>query len=231
MRQHGAGERRRKGPLNRLRRLAYGLLLALGAPLATASQTSVTDGSAPQKTVVPSEAGEEYVAALVFLRGLAAENAEPAVFGTSFSRPALGERSEWSLSTLPPPVRSGLLTLSFSDNDLRNWRRGAGIDIDLPDVGQFSRGRDALKRWNLRPRAPAHDEARHWSLGGSVDWVRSGEGDERALVFVPKLVVNAAALLGGHGSFDVCIQYAHWTARETGGVTGRVPQAVVRWSF
>jgi hypothetical protein len=96
----------------------------------------------------------------------------------------------------------------------------------------FSRGRDALKRWSLSPHEEVPDAVqRHWSLGGSVDWMRTGSGSERQLVFVPKLVINAAALLKTHGTFDVCIQYAHWTSRQGEPDPGRVPQAVVRWSF
>jgi len=236
--QRAQHERRRRDPMNRLRRAAYGVLLAMGAPVASAAGAVASQGQpAPLRSGAAEEHEQSNFAALVFVQGLAAEQAQPAVFGASYSRAVLGERSEQSLSSVPLPIRSGLITVSFSDDELRRWRRGAGLDIILPDVGQFrlnffSRGGQALKRWSLSPVGSESETAgnRNWSLAASVDWVRTQDGESRELVFIPKFVVNASELLKTQGKFDICVQYAHWRSREAGNL-GRVPQAVLRWSF
>lgn len=233
--QRGDSERRRKGIVNRLRRSLYGLLLACGAPLACGISARAV--ASDTQSVAPEAESQQNFAALVFIKGLAEDQARPVAFGASFSRAAIGEISEQSLSATPLPLRNGLLTLSFSDDELRRWRKGAGLDITVPDLGQFrlnffSRGGEALKRWDLSPvTEELESESRPWSLGASVDWVRTREGEGRELVFIPKLAVDVSDLLKTRTRLDVCIQYAHWRSREPGEHQGRVPQAVLRWAF
>lgn len=238
MQQLSGRERRRKGLGNRLRRLAYGAMLVLSAPSAFAAP----DLAPPAKrhmlrAAEPKAQEQQTLSALVFLQALAADQAAPAVFGASFSRAVLGERSEQALSSLPLPLHTGLVALSFSDDDLRRLRHGAGLDISLPDLGEFhlnffSRGHDPGRRWSLNPVSqksgwtPQHN----WTLGGSFDLVRTRDDGPRQLVFVPQLVINAAAALKTRGKFDICIQYAYWNSRS-GDISGRLPQALVRLSF
>lgn len=230
--------RRRRDWRGRLRRLAYGVVMAFSATQAPASESQTAgDKTAQQAPVIVED--QQMLTALVLVQGVLAERAQPMLFGASFTRPALGERSERLLSEMNNPVSNGLLRLSFSDDDLRRLKEGIGMDLELPDLGSFhlnlySRtGTDmpAGKRWELAPNESTHSSARRqWSIGASLDQVRTEEGG-RQLVLVPQLVLDAAALLGRKDHFDICIQYAHW--RAPGGQAAseqRVPQAVFKWS-
>ena len=50
---------------------------------------------------------------------------------------------------------------------------------------------------------------RFWSLGGSLDQVRTRSGGAQ-IVFVPQLVMNFAALPGNHTPVEALLQYANW---------------------
>ena len=67
------------------------------------------------------------------------------------------------------------------------------------------------QRWNLNPAEPAAAalQPRFWSLGGSLDQVRTHNGGQQ-IVFVPQLVLDFAALSGSHRPFEAVLQYANW---------------------
>lgn len=234
MRYQGAN-RRRRDLRGRLQRLAYGLLLAFSAAQASAAPSDKrSEPSAEEREDDP-----QLLAALVLVQSWAEDRAQPALFGASFSRAASGELSERQLSSAAGEISRGLVTLSFSDDDLRRIKDGLGLDIELPDLGYFhlnlySRKDSGLpggKRFGLIPAGEREGGPRRWSLGGSLDLVRPVDG-ERELVLVPQLMIDMAALIGSDKRFDVCVQYAHWRARNSREVSAeRVPQATLRFSF
>lgn len=112
-----------------------------------------------------------------------------------------------------------LLTLTVDHRILGAWSDGAGVNFNMGTLGGlhfdlYSR-RDPEgpgQRWDLTPAAPdaMASVPRFWSLGGSLDQVRTRNGG-RQIVFVPQLVLDFAALPGNHRPFEAVLQYANWS--------------------
>ncbi len=112
-----------------------------------------------------------------------------------------------------------LLTLTVDHRILGAWSDGAGVNFNMGNRGGlhlelYSR-RDSEgpgQRWDLNPAAPdaMAPASRFWSLGGSLDQVRTRNGG-RQIVFVPQLVLDFAALPGNNRPFEALVQYANWS--------------------
>lgn len=222
-------ERRRKGPINRLRRVAYGVMLGVSLPTAASepplSPRLPTDrgaNSGPQRWLT---AGVEGLVAVS-----AREAADPATpMGTEDDYGHL-DFEDIALDFDDPRAGSSLQVSVVQPSLMRD---GLGLDVAIPDLGAL--------RLNLYARRVAHgatgwdfmqaDAAPVWSLGGSLELVRTGDGS-RQLAFIPELTVDGNALSGNKLGFSASVRYSHWRrlgAREAEDFA--VPQLMFRWSI
>ncbi|SFF65049.1 hypothetical protein SAMN04488120_11723 [Fontimonas thermophila] len=137
-------------------------------------------------------------------------------------------------------------TWTLSDSVL-SLRGGVGFDVELTDTGNLhlslfpdeddpQRGR----RWLLWTH-PDGMRDRWWSLGGSVDIVRTQPQraqalerlyTDRTLMLAPQLILDMDRLAGLAGSAQLTLQNANWRDAVTDRYTDtRVWQINVRWRF
>lgn len=219
--------------MNRARRLAYGLLLSASFPASAGAEllprltfTPVAD-STPQRVLMAGLEG--------FLSINAERSADPAApMGSDKDYAHLTFES--LATTLDDPRSDSALRLTVAQPTL--LREGLGLDLAIPDLGalhlnlyarQDRRGSDTraavLSAGELQRTSCA------WSLGGSMELVRS-EGGARQLSFVPELSVDGSALTGGKLGFSAVVRYAHWRSlgeRESQDIA--VPQLLFRWKI
>lgn len=222
-------ERRRKGLRARLWRTLYGLMLwASQASLAQAAGEPVT-APAPLKVQVSIEAMDWS--------------------GDGTARLRLGYSTEDA--RLSPRFNrvSELLRLRQHNvvEQLRELRRGVGLDIELPDAGKLHLmlhpQEDKLgggKRWAVSSVEASELQAARegeavWSLGTAVDLVETGMPGrdaqrERKLSVAPQLIVDADRLFGMRGDAVVTLQRAYWKS-EQATAPEPVVQLRLNWRF
>lgn len=223
-------ERRGKGVRARLWRALYGSMLwASQMPLAQAATEPVASPT-PLKVQVNIEAMDW------------SSNGAPAALRLAYHSddPRLSPRFNRV---------SELLRLRQHNvvEQLRELRRGVGLDIELPDAGKLHLmlhpQEDKLgggKRWALtsvepsaQPQAPAG--AALWSVGTAVDLVeteipgRDGRR-ERKIAVAPQLIVDADRLLGMRGDAVVTLQRTYWKS-EQATMPEPVVQLRLNWRF
>lgn len=224
----GGRERRRKGVVNLLRRSLYAVLLWISHPLTAAAADEGQGGNAE---AAPRQA-------TIDIRTLPAElPGEPPVWrvGVSTDDP----RAAPVLSPLVQRLRSRRWDF---DRRFPNLRGGIGLDVDLPQAGNLHLNllpprRDNATGQGLRWQLSAdesQDLRQVWSIGGTVDRVRSGDGPgqmgDSRLALTPQLILDVDALAGMSGDARLTLQRAQWRDRS-GEDIGRVWQVNLRWRF
>jgi len=221
-------EQRRKGWVNVLRRGIYAALLWVSHPLNAAA---ADDGSAAEAQ--PRRA-------TIDIQALPAEGPAEARswrVGISSSDP----RAAPALAPLIERLRNR--SWKFDDRRFPSLRGGIGVDIDLPEAGNLHLNLLPRKdkavtgdglRWKLSADE-SDDRQQKWSLGGTLDRVRSGDGPgqpgESKLAVTPQLILDVDALTGMSGDAKLTLQRAQWRDSRSGEDVGRVWQINVRWRF
>jgi hypothetical protein len=229
-------ERRRSGPVNRLRRMLYGLLLgSASAPaLAASPQDAGTLHRLPQ--VVSNAPLWMHDNAL-----LARDPQNGGLYAYAGLGTVLARAGSLGRDFAFLPVGDLLFTAHFLGDDLKKIGKGLGVDFVLPEFGYFHlnlyTGRnDATggKRWRIDPQGFAlPDSAEHlWSLGGSLA-MEQGANGHRQLTFVPQLVLNLDAITRTSGRMQAVISYHNWRSQVDRMPTdqGAVPQVSLKWRF
>lgn len=226
----GGRDRRRKGRVNRLRRLVYAVLLWLSAPLVAhavpAEGKSAGSGPTLHKALLTIESFPESDGGTQYRVSF---NVPDSRIAAPFARLAEGLRTQ---------------TWSFNDR-LPSLRGGVGLDLQLRDAGNLhlrlfpdedhpERGR----RWTITTRA----QSRHapvWSVGGSVDLVRTQHirygqwpDSEREVRLAPELMLDVDRLAGIPGTAQLTLQHGGWRDRTSRRYAeGDCWQVQVRWRF
>lgn len=231
MGRHGRN-RRRKGAVNRIRRLLYAVLLWL-SPQASGAATPAESGTPP--------------AASGFLPATLVIESFPAAAGSPQSTYRIAFVVPDSRIAAPFQRAAELLrkrSWKFNDS-LLSLRGGVGLDVGLPDDGNLhlslfpddddpQRG----KRWQLST-ATKGSSGRLWSVGGCVDVVRTQqerspyEGyTDREIAVSPQLILDMDRLAGMPGTAQLVLQNANWRDGVTERYTDeRVWQINVIWRF
>jgi hypothetical protein len=227
-------ERRRTGPLNRLRRLAYGVLLAFAVPGAAAADEIAYVGkfrphaaavAAPYQRVV-----EATIEGLVVLHAEPADNPEAPIQGNAYPRVSLDTVN----ARFYNGVGSNPSIVKLQVTETGSVRDGVGFDLRVPDLGNFHlnlysrrNARTEGRRWAMNLADPAARKT--WSMGGSLEVVRTIDGS-RQVAFVPELLVDLDAGNVGLLPFQASVKYGNWrslSARES--LDEKVPQVVFKW--
>lgn len=154
--------------------------------------------------------------------------------------------AEWS----NPQQSSNLLRLHFdarseTEDMLRRWRYGAGLDLGLPGDGMLQasistsrRRRGEGARYALTPDGLATGHSQPlWSLGLSL--APEDGSDGRRLMLAPQLRVDMDRWLDVPGRAEMYVEYTPWVHNTSGDVDDarrremdqRVPQLRMRWRF
>lgn len=227
-------ERRRKGPVNRLRRLLYGVLLLAAAPGAVAADELAAVGQhRPQTSPASSRIVQATLQGLVLLHAERVEAPETTVQGAGYPRIAL----DTVTARLLEPAAADTLLLRIEVHQGGLLRDGVGFDLEVPDFGMFhlnlySRRNAATagKRWALGVGDTGIDPpSQTWSLGGTLEMVRMIEGG-RHLAFVPELLVDLARGETRYLPFQASLKLANWRSfSERAALDDVVPQLAFRW--
>lgn len=226
-------ERRRTDLYGRIRRFLYGLLLLAASPGAVAADEFASLGKfrAPtQATVAASER-----AVLATLQGLIMINAEPATPPDTAIQGRSGYPSialDTITARVPEAGSAPLFRVAVTQNTIRD---GVGFDIAVPDLGHFHlnlyarrNARTGGKRWAVSG-GDEGGSARAWSLGGTVELVRTIDGD-RHLAFVPELLFDLSEGKQAYLPFQASLRIAHWRSlAEKQSLDERVPQLMFKW--
>lgn len=212
-------ERRRRGVVNRLRRLAYGLMLSCSLPV-TAGQPAAapsprSDRGAESASSRSSSASIQGLLAMV--ANLPADPATPLGTDDDYGHLAFEDVA----LRLEDPRGSAKLRLQLMP--MERLRDGLGLHVQVPDLGALH-----LTLYARRGGGAARSA---WSLGGSMELVRMTDGS-RQLAFVPELSVDGDVLLRRDLGFSAAVRYAHW--RGTGAKDAQdfeVPQLLFRWNL
>jgi hypothetical protein len=234
-------EKRRQGPVNRLRRTLYGLLLgSVTVPaLAGSLQDAAMNGGTQQRLPRVQASGAQWMHDNVLL---ARDPGGSGVYAYAGLGPALSSTSVPGRDFAYLPVGDALFTAHFLGDDLSKIGKGLGVDLALPEFGYFHLnlypGRNDMnggKRLRIDPQGfdlPASGRA--WSLGGSLALERDAPGEHRQLRFVPQLVLNLDTLTHVSGRMQAVISYHNWRSQVDRGPSddqGPVPQITLKWWY
>jgi hypothetical protein len=230
-------ERRRKGPINRLRRFMYGMLLAAAVPGAAAADELGQIGKYKPRsiaTAVSQGALEASIEGLLVLHAERAAAADAAPQGNAYPRIALDSVN----ARIQQPLNGEAHLLKVDVTSGGTLRDGVGFDMLVPDFGRFHlnlysrrNARTEGKRWsmNLTDGSMTPMLTRSWSLGGSLELVRTIDGD-RQFAMVPELLLNVDALTGGKAGFTASVKYGNWrSVSDKRSLDDKVPQLTFRW--
>lgn len=234
-------ERRRKGPINQLRRQLYGLVMASAALSAEAAENPVRNAGAPLQRLpvaetnnaapwsdndvlmVRSPAGTGWQA----YGGMAALNRDARLISQDYAYLPVGEL---------------LFTAHFLGDDIDTLRKGLGVDLAIPAVGFFHlnlySGRDGPnrgKRWQVNPDGMALPEShdRIWSLGGTLDLAKPDRNSRRQIMFIPQLIMNVDQIMRVPGHMQVSLMVRNWNSPISGLLpeSGQIPQVSFKWTY
>jgi hypothetical protein len=157
-------ERRRKGPINRIRRLLYGALLLAAAPGAQPADELGYVGKYRNAPVAAAQAEQALVRVqgLLMLRVNDAQDPDVALDAITAQLPRAGATPQFSIA----PLRR------------ENGRFGATFELPVDEFGGFQLNL-------LAQRSPVLSA---WSLGGTLELVRIG--GERYTAAIPELRVQ-----------------------------------------
>lgn len=228
-------ERRRKGPLNKLRRFLYGLLLAAASGGVTADELAYVGKYKVSQAAATTQQGVQVtLQGLVLFLAERTESPDTPIQGHGHPRIALDTMTaRMQESALG---RSPLLSLTVSENG--SVRDGVGFDLDVPAFGKFhlslfarQNARTEGKRWSmdLADGTPAGAETRIWSLGGSLEMVRIVDGG-RHLTLVPELLLDLGDQRLRYVPFQASVKFANWhSVSEKYSLVDQVPQITFKW--
>lgn len=233
-------ERRRKGPVNRLRRFLYGVLLAAAAPGAMAADELAALGQHRPAPKPPVSSAPER-ALLATLQGLILIHAESTVVAEAVARREQAyPRIALDTVTARVPENPDAPLFRVAVSDGREVRDGVGFDLAVPDIGNFHlnlytrrNARSEGRRWaaiageSEADDAPAPGPA--WSLGGTLELVRT-LGGEKHVAFVPEVLIDLGGKPEGYLPFQASLKMAHWRSlAEKQSLDERVPQLSFKW--
>lgn len=233
--QTSGRERRKKGLINRARRLLYGLLLLAASPGATAADELAYAGQyrADPVAATAQQALLATLQGLLLIHAESPESSESPIQGNGYPRIALDTVTARLLEqAVSDPV---LLRVAVSDSE--SIRDGVGINLAIADIGNFHlnlyarrNAKTEGKRWHMNSADanPAKAETRTWSLGGSLEMVRTGDGS-RHLALVPELLV-ALGDQPRYVPFEASVKFANWrSASERQALDEKVAQVTFKW--
>lgn len=235
--------RRRTGPVNRLRRALYSvMLMSASLPVLAGTpegQRKNTPGAYSLPHVQLGSVSQREND-LLLLRDPTLPADSPLVAYEGAAALLTHARSLGPDFALVPAGNT-LLTAHFLGDELASMSKGLGVDVLVPEVGYFHlnlySGRDGPnlgKRLQFNPQGfSLPQSADHfWSLGGSLTLERAGPTGRRSLVFEPQLVLNLDSVVPVHGRLQAIVSYHNW--RSSGSArpdVGEVPQVFLRWSY
>lgn len=189
--------------------------------------------------------------------------------GCSLQTPTPQLSSGWTGGTTAPPLEAGFrlaewngdpysrhrMRLRFdarSDTEdlLRRWRYGAGLDLQLPgdgllqaSVSTSKRRRGEGARYAFTPdglSSRRHGDQPFWALGLSLAPTDSSDG--RRMLLTPQLRLDVDRWLDTAGSAELYVEYTPWIHDLKGAsreerenledtLDQRVPQLRMRWRF
>ena len=235
-------ERRRKGPINRLRRFLYGILLfcasgvaaadplaSFGAHRTAASHQEATDAAPVMRALEATVEG--------ILMVQADEEADPAIGPQPafYPRLALDRINAHLLEPALVPVPM----MQMSVNTRSSLRDGLGFDVAVPDFGSFHlnlytrrNARTPGKRWSMNlTSGEVSEPERPWSLGGSLELVRTQDGARQA-AFVPELLLDFGALTNRPIAFSASLKYSKFRSlHDKRSLDEDMPQLSFNWRF
>lgn len=226
-------ERRRRDLYGRVRRFLYGVLLLAAAPGAVAADEMASLGKFRAQAAAAASLSEQALVAT--LQGLIMVNAEPATHPelpiqsqAGYPRIAL----DTITARLPDAGEAPLFRVAVTES--RSIRDGIGFDLAVPDVGNFHlnlyarrNARTEGRRWSVNGTDAADD--RIWSLGGTLELVRTIDGD-RHVAFVPELLVDLSGRPESYLPFQASVRIAHWRSlAEKQSLDERAPQLLFKW--
>ncbi len=147
----------------------------------------------------------------------------------ALQRPATIPRLEWS--------DGRLAEMPVARDALRRVKNGVGMDLRLFDSGGLHFNlyrRHRAKAEGVRLRlgdATALRQAQRWTIGGSMQQVRTDEGD-RFIRFVPQLMINPDGPHGATRRWSFNLEYGYWFGGDKrAAVAERVLQASLSARF
>lgn len=228
-------ERRRRDLYGRVRRFLYGLLLLAAAPGAVAADELASLGKFKAHTRAAVSASEQAIMAtlqgLVMINADRAANPEAPIQGQAgYPRIAL----DTITARLPEAGDAPLFRVAVTES--RSIRDGVGFDLAVPDLGNFHlnlyarrNAKTEGRRWSVNGAGDDAGNARQWSLGGTLELVRTTEGD-RHLAFVPELLFDLSDEEQSYLPFQASLKIAHWRSlAEKEALDERVPQLMFKW--
>jgi hypothetical protein len=227
--QPSGRERRRKGLVNRLRRVTYGVLLWAAAQGAVAAEEP---GAAHAR---PAYARNLAVLQVQVPNGMPMGIAGPIADHLRVPQGAVPAAGQ---PLIVEDFSARLIAMNVDSTVLGALRDGVAVNFSMGDFGGLQlnlykrrNARTAGQQFDLNPGAPDAPPARFWSLGGSLDLVRNSEG-HREVVFVPQLLLDFDALDASTSHFQVFVQYAGWKAAPGQAASDeKVPQVAVKLRF
>lgn len=225
-------ERRRRDAIGRIRRFLYGVLLLAATPGAVAADElahvgkyrSIAVASAPERTLIAT------------LQGLLVAHAE-LVVSPATPLYAHSGHPRMSLDTVSARVHEGVDAPRFrvAASDGRALRDGIGFDLGVADFGNFHlnlyarrNARTEGQRWAMGAGEDG-DGSRRWSLGGTLELVRT-LGGERFVAVVPELLLDLPPEGTRFLPFEASLKYANWRSlAEKQSLDERVPQLTFKW--
>jgi len=227
-------ERRRKDLYGRVRRFVYGLLLLAAAPGAMAADEMASLGKYRAQPLPASSAAEQVV--LATLQGLVMIHADTAL---SPDMPIQGQAGyprialDTITARMPETAEAPLFRVAVSDG--RSIRDGMGFDLAVPDIGNFHlnlyarrNARTEGRRWAVHSGGLQGPD-RHWSLGGTLELVRTIDGG-RHVAFVPELLFDLSDAQSSYLPFQASLKMANWRSfAEKQSLDERVPQLTFKW--
>jgi len=242
---HNGLEKRRRGPLNRLRRMLYGVLVsaASASALATSGHDASSNASGPRLPLPLAHTNAPLrLDGDVLLLHDQSDLPGGDLLAYGGLSPLLLQASAISADFAFVSIGGQLLTAHYLGDDLDRIGKGLVVDFLLPELGYFHLnlysghdGPERGKRWLINPDGFALPQSadRFWSLGGSLALERNDPYSRRQLQFVPQLVLNLDQVVPMQGRMQALISYHNWlAAADTDPVrTGRIPQISLHWSF
>lgn len=227
----GGRERRRTDLYGRTRRFLYGLLLLAAAPGAMAADEMASIGRYKAAPPVASTAEKLVTATLQGLVLLHATDEQSTLQPNGYPRLGLdtvtGRVADTALADSP------LFSVAVSEGGA--IRDGLGFDMALPDVGNFhlnlyarSGARTSGKRFTMSGDATP---ARSWSLGGSLELVRTTDGSKH-VAFVPELLLDVDTAGKRYLPFQASVKFANWRSlAERESLDEQALQVTFKWQL
>jgi hypothetical protein len=167
------------------------------------------------------------------LRGDPAENPSAAIQGNGYPRMWLDDVSAKVFNGVSPEPT--LLKVEISEGFA--VRDGVGFDLLVPDFGNFhlnlySRRNARTEGWRHSVKLAGEEaQQRTWSVGGSVEVVRTIDGGKH-LAFVPELIFDMDGATDGRLPFQASVRYGNWrSVAEKKSLEEKAVQVVFKWQL